>query len=242
MFANFGFKISKISTKSVIHSNTTDAFKIQKHLIKDSNKELIIFDIGAHVGGIALKYNELFLKSKIFCFEPFLESFLELEQKTYTFKNIIAFNKGLSDREGFSKFYSNCSAPTNSLLKAHASSELIWGKGLLDNLGTVDIELTTIDNFVLEYHIEMIDILKMDVQGAEFKVLKGAKKTFEKGIIKMIYTEIIMLPTYEGQMPFEETIKLIRSFGFELFNFYNHSLTNEGQLRQVDAIFIKSNT
>jgi hypothetical protein len=61
------------------------------------------------------------------------------------------------------------------------------------------------------------------------------------GMINMIYTEIIMLPTYEGQIPFDETISLIRSFGFELFNFYNYSYTKKGQLRQVDAIFIKAN-
>ena len=117
---------------------------------------------------------------------------------------------------------------------------MIWGKGLLETIGTVDVEMTTLDNFVDENNIKKIDILKMDVQGAEFMVLNGAKKTFEKGIVNMIYTEIIMLPTYEGQIPFDETIKLIRSFGFELYNFFNYNLTDAGQLRQVDAIFIKS--
>jgi len=72
-------------------------------------------------------------------------------------------------------------------------------------------------------------------------VLNGAKNSLKKGIVNMIYTEIIMVPTYEGQIPFEETIKLIKSYGFELFNLYNFSLSKEGQLRQVDAIFIKSN-
>jgi hypothetical protein len=56
----------------------------------------------------------------------------------------------------------------------------------------------------------------------------------------MIYTEIITLPTYEGQRYLDEILGQMRSHGFDLFNFYNYSCTNTGQLRQVDAIFIKS--
>jgi len=247
ILGKFGFKIYKVSTKRESsnnnnNSNNTDAYKVQKHLIKDYNSELTIFDVGAYVGGIALKYNKLFPKSKIFCFEPFPDSFSTLEKNTVSFNNIICINKGLSAQEGTSKFQTNTSAPTNSIFKAHKSSEVVWGEGLLEALGTVEVEMTTLDNFVTAHAIEKIDILKMDVQGAEFMVLNGAKKTLEKGIVDMIYTEIIMLPTYEGQIPFEETVKLIRSFGFELFNLYNYSLTNKGQLRQVDAIFIKSNS
>ena len=55
----------------------------------------------------------------------------------------------------------------------------------------------------------------------------------------MIYTEIIMLPTYENQLDFDEFIKLMKSFGFRLFNLYNLSLTKEGELRQVDALFLQ---
>jgi len=55
----------------------------------------------------------------------------------------------------------------------------------------------------------------------------------------LIYTEIIMLPTYENQLDFDEFIKLMKSFGFRLFNLYNLSLTKEGELRQVDALFLQ---
>jgi len=48
-----------------------------------------------------------------------------------------------------------------------------------------------------------------------------------------------MLPTYENQLDFDEFIKLMKSFGFRLFNLYNLSLTKEGELRQVDALFLQ---
>ncbi len=242
-FLNYiGFKISRNSTAVNSQNNHTDSFTIQKQLVEDANEQLIIFDIGAYVGSVALKYKKLFPHSKIFCFEPFQESYSKLVNNTANYSNIICINKGLSEFEGIFEFQTNASAPTNSLLKTSKASSLVWGDGLLETVGTVNVEITTLDNFVEENKIEKIDILKMDVQGAEFMVLNGAKNTFNKGIVNMIYTEIIMLPTYERQIPFDETIKLLRLYGFDLYNLYNYSLTKQGQLRQADAIFINSNS
>ena len=46
------------------------------------------------------------------------------------------------------------------------------------------------------------------------------------------------MPTYSGQKHFDEVLYLLRSKGFQLFNLYNYSHTEFGELRQVDAIFI----
>ena len=110
---------------------------------------------------------------------------------------------------------------------------------MLDKKKVINVELTTIDSFVEKHNIKKIDILKIDTQGSEYLVLKGAKESLKRGIVKLIYTEIIMLPTYENQLDFDEFIKLMKSFGFRLFNLYNLSLTKEGELRQVDALFLQ---
>ena len=240
IFALFGFKIYPINKAPANNPVLDDGYEMQKKITRDLGAELTIFDIGAFDGGTALKYQELFPESKIFSFEPFPDSFSKLVQNTKSFKNIIPINKGIGELEGFAKFNSNSFAPTNSLLATHESGSTFWGEGLLDTEKTIEIELTTIDNFVEIHGIKKIDILKMDVQGAEYLVLQGAKKSFEKGIINMIYTEIITLPTYKGQLNFDEMINLMRTYGFMLFNLYNYSLTDGGQLRQVDAIFLKS--
>lgn len=241
VFAFFGLKISriqKVTGNAMV--NFKDPFSVQKHLFKDSNGELIIFDIGAYIGHVSVEYGNIFPKSTIYSFEPFPDSFAQLIQHTSLYKNIIPINLGIGEYEGISKFQSNAYAPTNSILTTDKKGQDIWGKGLLDTIQTIDINITSIDDFVSSKNIDKIDILKMDVQGAEFMVLQGAKKTLEKGVIKMIYTEIITLPTYEGQLQFDETIKLIRGSGFELFNLYDQNLSNSGQMRVVDAIFIKS--
>lgn len=235
LFALFGVQISRINKNSV-----NDAFVMQKHLTKDTHKELIIFDVGAYDGGTSLEYKNIFPNSKIYSFEPFPDSFSKLVKNTSRYKDIIAINKGIGEKDGIAKFNSNSSAPTNSLLDTHESGSTIWGTDLLNTAKKIAVELTTIDSFLEIHNIAKIDILKMDVQGAEYMIMKGAKKTIERGLINMVYTEIITLPTYKEQLNFDEMVNLMRNFGFTLFNFYNFSLTDKGQLRQVDAIFLKT--
>lgn len=239
-----GLKISRIhkksddsKTKNLINFN--DAFDMQKSLLKQTQGCITIFDIGAYNGETALKYNDHFPKSNIYAFEPFPNSYADLVSNTDQYQNIYAINKGVADKEGISSFNSNKFAPTNSLLDTHEDGASVWGTDLLDTVRTINVELTTVDSFVEINNIEKIDILKMDVQGAEYLVLEGAKKSIEKGIIKLIYTEIMTLPTYKGQRHFDEMIKLMRTYGFSLFNLYNFSLMKNGQLRNIDAIFLK---
>jgi len=241
LLAQMGFKIERISNNSEgVNADFWDAFKMQKYLTNKINEDVVILDIGAFNGNTALKYKKLFPLSRIYSFEPFPESFSELVKNTSAYKDIIPINKGLGEHEGVSNFNSNSFAATNSILNTHKSGSKVWGNGLLETLETIKVELTTIDSFVNTCDIKNIDILKMDVQGAEYMVIKGAKETLKKGIVKIIYTEIITLPTYEGQLDFDEMINLMKSVGFKLYHFYNPLLTKEGELAQVDAIFIKS--
>ncbi|MEO1254684.1 MAG: hypothetical protein AAFY41_07355, partial [Bacteroidota bacterium] len=67
--------------------------------------------------------------------------------------------------------------------------------------------------------------------------LEGSQEAIRNGMIKLIYMEIINLPTYEGQQNFDVSLKMLRELGFELFNFFSIN-SRKGQLRQLDAIFI----
>ena len=233
LFSFLGFYIRK-------ESHIYDAFKMQKYILRNSKDKLVIFDVGAYDGTVSLFYNKLFKDSKIYSFEPFKESFLKLKKNTSFFKNINIFNLGLNDVEGVMSFYSNFSPSTNSILKSNKEADEIFNsEGKLDELEKIDAEFTTIDNFVKINSIQQIDILKIDVQGAEHKVLSGAKNAIKSGVIKMIYMEIILRPAYQGQIHFDETLSLLRSLDFELYNFYDLSLNSDAKLVQLDAIFIK---
>lgn len=233
--------LRKLGLQLVKTKSSKDAFDVQKQLIGSDQKEKVIFDVGAYNGKVSLKYNNLFPNSTLYSFEPFPNSFALLKENTAAYPNINIYNKGLGANVGVSKFHSNQFAETNSILATHeAGNSNWWDKDFLTTKEVIDVELTTIDQVVKENNVSKIDILKMDVQGAEYLVLEGAKESIEKGMIDLIYTEIILIPTYQNQKPFDEMLRLYRQKGFEIFTIATASHAPSGQLQFVDAIFTYS--
>ena len=156
-------------------------------------------------------------------------------------KSIITFKLAVGNIVGEVEFHINESSATNSILSTHAEASKVWGENLLNTLNTIKVPSTTIDDFVDKNSINLIDILKLDTQGTEYQILEGAIETMQKKKIKLIYLEIIIMPTYHGQKHFDEILYMLRVNGFRLFRIYNYSYTQFGDLRQVDAIFLSEN-
>jgi FkbM family methyltransferase len=229
-------KILKGFGYEIISSNP---FKDQKRLFVGKEK-LVVFDVGAHHGQTALDYNKLFNNCTIYSFEPFRESFDILNENVKSYPNIKIFNNALGNVIGDLDFHVNKSSATNSILPTHQESSKTWGKNLLDTIETIKIKSTTIDDFIGKSGINQIDVLKIDTQGTEYNVIEGAIKAIKQGKIKLIYLEIITLPTYQNQKHLDEMLSFLRLNGYNLYNIYNYSSTPLGMLRQIDAIFLNN--
>jgi len=230
LLLKFGYKIEKLNPFI-----TQQAFRDQ--LILAGSNPITIFDVGAFGGETALQYNRLFKGSKIYSFEPFSPSFEQLKKNTILFKNINVFNTAISNKTGEIVFHVNNFTQTNSILATHPDGSKNWSEGLLDTIKEIKVNSITLDDFISQNKIEKIDILKLDTQGTEYQILEGANKSIGQNIISLIYLEIIIKPTYTKQKNFDEILFLLRNMGFELYNFYNYSYNDLGELRQVDAIF-----
>jgi FkbM family methyltransferase len=132
-----------------------------------------IIDVGAYVGDSSLILTQ-YTKKIVYAFEPFNDAFRELQQNIELNKknNIIPFKLGLSDMVGTKKLFfgeDNLSISTNDPEKS-------LSKGACTN--TVEIETTTIDHFARERNLD-IGIIKIDAEGAEQAVLRGAIETIK---------------------------------------------------------------
>nr|MBI1230049.1 FkbM family methyltransferase [Cytophagales bacterium] len=219
--------------------NIRHAFVDQKDLIGILDvKNPVIFDVGAYNGHTASNYKTFFPKSKVYCFEPSALAFKELVSGTKEMEDIEVYNFALGSKDGSSDFFVNSFGPTNSLLKPDRLANETWGIDLNKDTIKKEVDVWTLDRFVKEKGVSGIDILKMDTQGTELEILKGASEMIKNSSIKIIYMEIITLPTYENQPGLKNTMNALEDLGFTLFNLYNLSSKANGHLRQLDAIFI----
>lgn len=200
----------------------------------------VIFDVGAHYGHVSREFHRVFPNSSVYAFEPYPDSFAELEKNTASDGGVKAFPFGFAEVRGRRNFCSNQASGANSLLETDSRGHKTWGACVLETNEHIEVDFETLDGFVSSYGLKNIDILKLDCQGAEPLIIAGAEKSLRDGIVKLIYMEIITLPTYIGQVTFHEALKMLENCGFSLFNLYNLSVTESGFLRQVDAIFVRS--
>ena len=213
------------------------AFEVQHQLL--TLRDPLILDIGAHVGEAAREYRTLFPVATIHCIEPFPDSFHQLQKNLECDPATFCHMTAMSDRTGTGLLNANLSSATNSLLATDERGSTYWGTGLLDTKSQVEVSTTTVDAFCADAGIAHVDILKMDVQGAEYSVLLGAADMLKSQRISLIYTELITCPTYDGQHKLHEYLSLLDSYGYELFHFFNPAQKND-QLIQMDIVFLSS--
>jgi len=209
----------------------------QKEMLK--GKANVIFDVGANSGNTTLKYLKLFPNAMIHSFEPFLDSyklFINLHKDNL---NVNLNKYALSNDVGSSILNINKSVDTNSFLeskKIGASSD----KSCV-SVSQILVETNTIDNYCSLNNIKEIDILKIDVQGSEIEVLKGALDMLKKGSIKLIYIETYFKRQYVNQPLFHDIAKLLYNYNFELQDIYDPYFS-ENNIVWCDSIFVNSNS
>jgi FkbM family methyltransferase len=232
-FRKFGFEVHGTGYLQSVNKGSfkDDPFKVQKEIIENCST---IFDIGANRGEITSKYTELFPEATIFAFEPFPDSFKILESEFSTNKRIECFQKALGAVNTKSNLFVNRNVDTNSLLspiKMGLSSDQ-----QVKNVGVMEVEVCTIDEFCRNRCIDTIDILKLDIQGSELSALRGASGFLRDKRIKLIYTETYFKKQYENQPLFHDLSKFLEQYGYYLQDFYN-PIYGKGDLVWCDVIF-----
>jgi FkbM family methyltransferase len=212
-----------------------EAFDAQRRLV--ATPMPTILDVGAHRGQTARRYRSLFPRATIHCFEPFPPSYSALVEALDGDASVHTHRLALGDSPGAGILNVNRSSATNSLLRSDERANAYWGQDLLDTDATVEVPVTTLDRFCAEGSFAHIDILKLDVQGAEYSVLKGAHSLLAAHAIDVVYMEMITAPTYVGQHELHEYLALFRTHGYSIFDFYNPVRKN-GRLLQTDNIMV----
>jgi FkbM family methyltransferase len=164
------FPLYKITYQSF--KQKQDAFEIS--LIKKYTKPNdTVLDIGANIGFYAeLLSNTVGVNGKVHCFEPDTTNFNYLKKRCINFKNVSINNKAVSDKTGVLKIYTS-----KQLNVDHRTYKPD------DYDQEIDIDAIAIDDYL---NGQLVNFIKMDIQGFEMSAVKGMHKTLESPDLKIL--------------------------------------------------------
>ena len=169
-----------------------------------------LLDAGANEGAFALAWAAVAPSTVSFCFEPVPETFRTLQQRCRSRPTITAVPLGLGSSVAKIRMNTGEFHEANSLLPMTEAHLKHWPASAATK--SIEIELTTLDEFVAKHQISGRFFLKADVQGYEIELLKGASRTLPN--IPLIQVEISLVPLYQGAPDLPEVWKYLDSLGY----------------------------
>jgi FkbM family methyltransferase len=174
-----------------------------------SEKPKVILDIGCHDLRDSIILSNAYSDARVYSFEANPE-FYEISIRTnpYTEK-ITVVNKAVSDKSSQIKFYVTVgNKGASSILKPNM---VPWSSS--NEMYVVTAEAVRLDEWLLENNVPSVDLIWMDAQGAELLCLHGLGEYIND--VKMIQTEVGILPYYEGHTLYPNIKEYLNSRGFK---------------------------
>lgn len=188
----------------------------------------VILDIGALNGIESRVLAKTFPNARVFTFEPVPESIQEVRYITRDLSNVVVIESAVSDRNGSTSFFVTRNRGTSSLRRP-----LEAGPTRRMRFKEVRVPTTTIETWASEWGIKSIDLVWMDVQGAEDLVLRGFGQLLSD--VKLLKTEMGISSYYEGHANARDVRPLLEGAGL------SHVYTALETPWEVDVIYKRLN-
>jgi FkbM family methyltransferase len=205
-------------------------------ILKNHNVNLII-DVGANTGFFGNEIRRSGYMGEIISFEPLGDAFEKLKETSNSDTSWKVYNYALGAENSTQQINISANSHSSSILEildTHTQAEVT-----ASYIGKQEIQIKTLDSVFNDISGKTNEIfLKIDTQGFELNVLKGA--TSSLSYIKTIQLEMSLLPLYEGQPLYNEIMDFLHSHNYRLIDVEpGFADSKTGTLFQFDGIFRK---
>jgi FkbM family methyltransferase len=197
----------------------------------------LVLDVGASAGHYAAQLRRLGFEGRIVSFEPLSDAFAALRAAATSDPLWECRHIALGSSDGSAEINVAGNSTSSSLLAMEARQ--LESAPQAKYVGTENIRVSRLDSI----YPELVDsgdrvYLKLDVQGFELEVLKGAEASLPS--IDCVQAELSFVPLYEGAPTFIEMIEELGSRGFRLAGLEEgHDDVRTGEMLQSDGIFVR---
>jgi FkbM family methyltransferase len=175
-----------------------------------------IFDVGANKGQTTLKYRQKFPEANIFSFEPVSQTFEVLKANVGVTPNVYCFNLALGEENKQEQMSVQGTSGSNSITNVSQVNSQAD-----KSLETVNIK--TLDQFLQDddHKIDQIDLLKIDTEGYECQVLRGAEATLQAEKIFYIFIEVTFRQQDNYHTQFSTISEMLADYNFNFVGLYD---------------------
>jgi len=195
-----------------------------------------VIDVGANEGGYGDHLRALGFSGEIYSFEPVHEAFEKLATRAARDGKWTAFNLALGAQKGKATINVSRFSQLSSILPASAYGEKGWANMKVER--QQEIEISTLDECVSEGLVptQRRCLLKMDTQGFDLEVFKGAEATLPE--VCCMLSELSLIPLYEGAPHYLDALARYEQKGFSVSGFYPITRNRDLALNEVDCMMV----
>jgi 2-O-methyltransferase len=223
--------------RSLFDKQYRRAFRNLRHLPRLEYR--FVIDGGANRGSFTDAFLQLHRPERLVLVEA-LPDLAERLRARYAGKlGLSVVSAALYDINGEAQFEINRSEASSSLLPIDSRNTAWFGRDL-SVARTIRVPTMTLPALLEEQRLETVDLLKLDLQGAERFVLSGGDAVLER--VRVIYTEVFFEQLYDGAWLFSEMNAFLAARGFKLCGLSNIVHARDGDLVQANATFRRIGT
>lgn len=192
-----------------------------------------VVDVGANRGQFLTWASVRFPHARFDCFEPFEESRSRLEMVLPSDRSVNVHPVALGDANEDRDFHITRADDSSSLLEPSTTQTTTFPES--EMVRTIKVPVRRLDDELEVDRIARPSLLKIDVQGGELGVLKGARAVLKA--VDFLIVECSFVELYVGQPLFHEIIGFLTDCDFRFDGFFSATVGAEQRLLQADGVF-----
>lgn len=197
---------------------------------------LTFFDVGANIGNYAIGLRKQFPEAHICAFEP-VKSTYDMMINNVAGSRIDTYNLGLGDEQETATIFNRTTNSNTELATLYSDAFNVADKSK-NEITSFQCSIDTIDHFCKTNQIKNIHFSKIDVEGHELSVLKGASEMLKHKVIDVIQFEFNS-HNIHSRVYLRDFCLLLNDF--EIFRILPNGLINLGAYNSVNEIFLLQN-
>ncbi|MBS1525978.1 MAG: FkbM family methyltransferase [Bacteroidetes bacterium] len=210
-----------------------DSLELLELISQKGAKINVIYDVGANIGTWTMLAKSFFKDAQVHAFEPLPVHTAKFAENTRNLADVHLHKFCLGNADTNAVINVSSFSDSSSILEA---TSLEYEQFQIKKVDDVQVEVKKLSTLIAQKILPPPDLIKLDVQGFELEVLKGAEDQLAHA--SYIISEVSFKEYYKNQALFLDIANYLSGYNFRIYAF-GHSTPVGQELGQIDVLFAK---